>query len=200
MLLVDADEVMPPEAEAEIRAIVSSNASSIRGYWINRRFFFMGRWLRHAYYPNWNLRLFQHRFGRFEQLTTGDTRSGDVEIHEHVIVDGPTSRLHCEMDHFAFPTVATFVDKHNRYSSWEAHVALTAGDSSYRSGPFRWRSWVRRYVAWLPCRPLLRFLYIYVWQRGFLDGKTGYYFARLHGCYELLSVAKTYELRNSKQV
>jgi hypothetical protein len=46
----------------------------------------------------------------------------------------------------------------------------------------------------LPCRPLLRFLYIYIWQKGFLDGREGYYFARLHALYELLSVAKTYEL------
>jgi hypothetical protein len=46
----------------------------------------------------------------------------------------------------------------------------------------------------LPFRPLLRFLYIYVWQKGFLDGREGYYFARLHATYEFLSVAKTYEL------
>ena len=52
----------------------------------------------------------------------------------------------------------------------------------------------------LPCRPMLRFLYVYIWQRGFLDGRAGYYFARLHGCYELLSVAKTYELRNHRHV
>ena len=47
----------------------------------------------------------------------------------------------------------------------------------------------------LPFRPLLRFLYVYLWQKGFLDGREGYYFARLHGYYEFLSIAKTYELR-----
>ena len=47
----------------------------------------------------------------------------------------------------------------------------------------------------LPFRGLLRFLYVYLWQRGFLDGREGYYFARLHGVYEFLSVAKTYELK-----
>ena len=46
----------------------------------------------------------------------------------------------------------------------------------------------------LPFRPLLRFLYVYVWQKGFLDGREGYLFARLHAMYEFLSVAKTYEL------
>ena len=52
------------------------------------------------------------------------------------------------------------------------------------------KQWSQR----LPFRPLLRFLYIYVWQKGFLDGREGYYFARLHAVYEFLSVAKTYEL------
>lgn len=201
VLLLDADEVMPSAAEAEIRAVVSSKGSPVKGYWINRRFFFMGRWLRHAYYPNWNVRLFQHQFGRFERLTTADTNSGDVEIHEHVLVDGPTAKLSCEMDHFAFPTVSSFVEKHNRYSSWEAHVALaTPRTSTARPGPRRWRAWMRRWMTRLPCRPMLRFLYVYIWQRGFLDGRAGYYFARLHGCYELLSVAKTYELRNHRHV
>jgi hypothetical protein len=51
----------------------------------------------------------------------------------------------------------------------------------------------------LPFRGLMRFLYVYIWQRGFLDGREGYYFARLHGFYEFLSVAKTYELKKARQ-
>lgn len=197
VLLLDADEEMPREAEAEIRRIVTGRPRA-RGYWINRRFLFMDRWLRHAYYPNWNLRLFQHRHGRFERLTDGDTESGDVEIHEHVVVNGPTSRLASEMDHHAFPTVAAFVEKHNRYASWEAHVALqpNAGDNGR---PVHWRHRLKGWMRRLPFRPTLRFLYVYVWQRGFLDGREGYYFARLHGVYELLSVAKTHELRLRRQ-
>ena len=51
----------------------------------------------------------------------------------------------------------------------------------------------------LPFRPLMRFLYIYIWQKGFLDGRDGYYFARLHAIYEFLSLAKTYEMRRRAQ-
>jgi len=196
-LLLDADETLPAEAEAEVRAIVTSPGGP-DGYWINRRFNFLGRWLRHAYYPNWNLRLFRHRLGRFEQLTGARTESGDVEVHEHVIVRGATGRLRAEMDHYAFPTVAAFVEKHNRYSNWEAHVAIetpreaAGGPQSLRVAL---RRRLRRLSLALPFRPLLRFLYVYLWQRGFLDGRAGYYFARLHGTYEFLCVAKTYELR-----
>ena len=197
VLLLDADETLPAKTETEVRAIVTSPGGP-DGYWINRRFNFLGRWLRHAYYPNWNLRLFRHRLGRFEQLTGATTDSGDVEVHEHVIVRGATGRLRAEMDHYAFPTVAAFIEKHNRYSNWEAHVAIenpkgAAGVPQDLRVGLRRR--LRRLSLALPFRPLLRFLYVYLWQRGFLDGRAGYYFARLHATYEFLCVAKTYELR-----
>jgi len=198
VFILDADEVLPVTAEAEFRAAIA-NAGATVGYWINRRFMFMGRWLRHAYYPNWNLRLFRHSLGRYEKLTDAATASGDNEVHEHVVVQGPTGRLRCELDHYAFPSVEVFVEKHNRYSNWEARVAVAsegAGNSDQiQSSRVAQRRRLKRLSHCLPFRPLLRFLYVYLWQRGFLDGREGYYFARMHAFYEFLSVAKTYELK-----
>jgi len=198
VFILDADEVLPATAEAEFRAAIA-NAGATVGYWINRRFMFMGRWLRHAYYPNWNLRLFRHSLGRYEKLTDVATASGDNEVHEHVVVQGPTGRLRCELDHYAFPSVEVFVEKHNRYSNWEARVAVAsegAGNSDQiQSSRVAQRRRLKRLSHCLPFRPLLRFLYVYLWQRGFLDGREGYYFARMHAFYEFLSVAKTYELK-----
>lgn len=200
VFILDADEVLPPEAEQEIRSIVSGDDQDIAGYWINRRFNFMGKWLRHAYYPNWNLRLFKHRLGRYEKLTEIDTASGDNEVHEHVIVKGKTGHLKAEMDHYAFPTVEVFVEKHNRYSNWEARVWMEqSGNCGSLQGRAAARSRrLRRWSQTLPFRPLLRFLYVYVLQKGFMDGLEGYYFARLHGFYEFLIVAKTHELNRQK--
>jgi len=198
VFILDADEVLPATAEAEFRAAIA-NAGATVGYWINRRFMFMGRWLRHAYYPNWNLRLFRHSLGRYEKLTDAATASGDNEVHEHVVVQGPTGRLRCELDHYAFPSVEVFVEKHNRYSNWEARVAVAsegAGNSDQiQSSRVAQRRRLKRLSHCLPFRPLRRFLYVYLWQRGFLDGREGYYFARMHAFYEFLSVAKTYELK-----
>jgi glycosyltransferase involved in cell wall biosynthesis len=195
--ILDADEVLPAEAREEFSGAMAS-AGDVAGYWINRRFMFMGRWLRHSYYPNWNLRLFRHSLGRYEKLTDVNTQSGDNEVHEHVIVQGATGRLRCEMDHYAFPSVEVFVEKHNRYSNWEARVSagrrLSGSAAQIPSGAVGRRRKLKLLSQHLPCRPLLRFLYIYVWQKGFLDGREGYYFARLHAMYEFLSVAKTYEL------
>lgn len=200
VFILDADEVLPPEAAEEFATAIG-NAGAIAGYWINRHFMFMGRWLRHSYYPNWNLRLFRHSLGRYEKLTDAPTNSGDNEVHEHVIVRGPTARLRCEMDHYAFPSVEVFIEKHNRYSNWEARVAadrhLAGSAGQLASGAVGRRRRLKLLSQRLPFRPLLRFLYIYIWQKGFLDGREGYYFARLHAVYEFLSVAKTFELKKS---
>ena len=161
----------------------------------------MGKWLRHAYYPNWNLRLFKHQLGRYEKITSAATASGDNEVHEHILISGETSRLKSEMDHYAFPSVEVFIEKHNRYSNWEARVNLDPIAQSTMGELTNSRVKVRRFIKGvarhLPFRPWLRFLYVYIWQRGFLDGKEGFYFARLHALYEFLSIAKTYELKKA---
>jgi glycosyltransferase involved in cell wall biosynthesis len=201
VFILDADEVLPPEAEAEFRSIVSDSSTMFDGYWINRRFMFMGKWLKHAYFPNWNLRLFKHKLGRYEKLTDADTQSGDNEVHEHVIVQGETGRLNCLMDHYAFPDVATFIEKHNRYSNWEAIAQIERGKehSEIQSGRVQMRRRLKSLFKKAPFRPFLRFCYVYFAQKGFLDGIEGYHFAKLHGVYEYLTVAKTYEMRKSRE-
>ncbi|MBC8009257.1 MAG: glycosyltransferase family 2 protein [Burkholderiales bacterium] len=199
VFILDADEVMPPDAADEIETVIELDGAGHAGFWINRRFMFMGGWLRHSYYPNWNLRLFKHRLGRYEQLVHGATQSGDNEVHEHILVAGDTGHLRCEMDHHAFPSIEVFVEKHNRYSNWEARLELQEGgpisDRVVQSSAVSLRRNLKRWSRRLPFRPTLRFLYVYVFQRGFLDGARGFYFARLHAVYEFMSVAKAAELR-----
>ena len=114
VFILDADEVLPPGDGRGVprgRHRAAGNPETT-GYWINRRFMFMDRWLAHAYYPNWNLRLFRHTLGRYEKLTDADTRSGDNEVHEHVIVQGKTGHsAFSEMDHYAFPSVETYLSR-----------------------------------------------------------------------------------------
>ena len=202
VFVLDADEVLPPAAEHEFTQAIA-NAGDIVGYWINRRFMFMGRWLRHAYYHNWNLRLFRHKLGRYEKLTDAPSASGDNEVHEHVLLNGPTGKLQAEIDHYAFPSIDVFVEKHNRYSNWEARVAadspVHSSSGQISSTAVERRRKLKNLSRRLPFRPLLRFLYVYIWQKGFLDGVEGYYFARLHGFYEFLSVAKTRELQKLRK-
>ena len=100
------------------------------------------------------------------------------------------------MVHYAFPSIDIFIEKHNRYSNWEARVAAEGkGGEVLAHEQVDLKRSLKTLARRLPFRPLLRFLYIYVWQKGFLDGREGYYFARLHAVYEFLIVAKTYEYR-----
>lgn len=201
VFILDADERITPALAEELRATVAAPAHD--GYYVNRRFRFLDGWLRHCgYYPSWNLRFFRHRLGSYEQPPGGaDSQSGDNEVHEHVVLRGTAGYLRAEMDHLAFPDIATWVEKHNRYSNWEARLQVagesdTAAESGLDPGLARKRR-LRR-LAWrLPFRPTLRFLYHYVWRAGFLDGYRGFVFCRLMAWYEFLCASKAEELRRS---
>jgi hypothetical protein len=58
--------------------------------------------------------------------------------------------------------------------------------------------WLKQLSQRLPFRSFQRFLYVYLWQRGFLDGVAGWHFARLHSFYEYLCVVKAVELKRIK--
>lgn len=201
VLILDADECLPPKAQNEIEEIVSNTHEKHSGYWINRRYFFLGKPLKHAYFPNWNLRLFKHKLGRYEKITDLSTNSGDHEIHEHVVVQGSSGKLNSIMDHYAFPTIESFVEKHNRYSNWEAVVesSTTDDESSLQHDGVRGKRKLRRIFRKLPFRPTLRFLYVFLWQGGILDGWRGYVFSRLHAQYEYLSAAKAKAILRSRK-
>lgn len=199
VFILDADERLTQPLAGEIGRVIAGPTAD--GYYVNRRFWFLGGWLRHCgYYPSWNLRLFRHRLGRYEEFHgPADTQSGDNEVHEHVLLQGSSARLSYEMDHYAFPSIEAWVAKHNRYSNWEARLLVSPDDSGgagakIDSSLSRKRR-LKNLAARLPCRPFLRFAYHYVLRAGFLDGYRGYIFCRLMAYYEFLTVAKTYELR-----
>jgi len=197
VLIVDADEWITPELADEIAQAVKSDANV--GYYVNRKFIFMGGWIKHCgYYPSWNLRLIKRGHGEYERLTDiGDTGSGDNEVHEHVVANGPVAHLNHDMLHFAFPSIHVFMEKHNRYSNWEAAVEFKTSQvesaviGQELSGRRRLKNLSRR----MPFRPTLRFLYSYVLKAGFLDGKPGYVFCRLLAMYEFMSVSKLTEMK-----
>ncbi len=204
VFILDADERITPALAAELTALAEAGNTPFPGYYVNRRFWFLDGWLKHCgYYPSWNLRFFRHRLGRYEKApAAGDTGSGDNEVHEHVELQGPAGYLHGEMEHYAFPDISTWVEKHNRYSNWEARMQVAAAGlkatrPALEAGLARKRR-LRR-LAWaLPFRPALRFFYHYVWRAGFLDGYRGYVFCRLMAQYEFLSMAKAAEIRRHR--
>ena len=203
ILLIDADERVTPELEAEIRAILATERG-VDGYYINRKLIFLGRWIRHCgWYPSWNLRLFRHRLGRYERLETDAVENaGDVEVHEHVVLDGRAEYLRHDLLHEDFKSVYHFIERHNRYSNWEAKVyhnfahgiegRARIGASLFGS-PLERKLFIKRLWARLPFRPLLRFIWMYVIKAGFLDGRPGLIFCTLMTMHEAVISAKIYE-------
>jgi glycosyltransferase involved in cell wall biosynthesis len=204
VLIVDCDERITPELWEEIEKAIQN--PDCDGYYLNRKVFFLGKWIRHGgRYPDWNLRLFKHKKGRYENLKTEEIRNtGDNEVHEHVILDGSVGYLKNDMLHIDFRDIYHWLERHNRYSNWEARVYLNLlqenddsetigasilGDSVQRKR-FLKKIWVR-----LPFKPTLRFILFYFIQLGFLDGKAGYIYARLLSQYEYQIGVKLYELQ-----
>jgi glycosyltransferase involved in cell wall biosynthesis len=198
VLIIDADERITSELEREIREAICR--TDVDGFYLNRRFWFLDGWINHCgYFPSWNLRLFRHRFGRYEQIeVSNDIPSGDNEVHEHVLLNGRVEYLSTPMEHYAFPDIATFVEKHDRYSSWEAasrEKRHSRDEKSLRATPFATalerKRWLRNLATGgVPFRPGLRFLYHYVWRQGFRDGYRGWVLCRLLARYERMIVSK----------
>ena len=204
VLIVDCDERIPPELWDEMALAIQNPDHD--GYYLNRKVFFLGTWIRHGgRYPDWNLRLFKHKKGRYENLKTEDIpNTGDNEVHEHVILEGSTGYLKNDMLHIDFRDIYHWLERHNRYSNWEARVYLnllkntddsdTIGANLFGNAVQRKRFlktlWVR-----LPFKPTLRFILFYFIQLGVLDGKAGYIYARLLSQYEYQIGVKLYELQ-----
>jgi glycosyltransferase involved in cell wall biosynthesis len=206
VFLLDADERVTPELQAEIaHAVEHGNAD---GYCVDREFHFMGREVR-CFRPNWNLRLFKHRLGRFEDLGLNDLPgTGDIEVHEHVVLNGRMGFLRNPLRHDDDRGLTAWLTRHNRYATWEAHLYRKFRQEPIGAGPLEFlrldalrrkrvlrRAWVR-----LPGRPLLRFVIWYMLRRGFMDGRQGFFFCALMAHYELTISAKLYELETSGHV
>jgi glycosyltransferase involved in cell wall biosynthesis len=206
VLLLDADERVPPALAEEIREVLS-RPRAIDGYYLNRRLIFLGRWIRHGgWYPSWNMRLFRHAQGRFEKIETqGVEDAGDVEVHEHVVLTGAAGYLKQDLLHEDFKSIYHFVERHNRYSNWEAQVYLDFAEgraggerqikASLLGGPLERKRWLKQIWPRLPFRPAVRFIWMYLLRGGILDGRPGLIFCLLMSMHEVVIGAKLYELQ-----
>jgi (heptosyl)LPS beta-1,4-glucosyltransferase len=170
ILSLDADEVVSPALREEIQAELAA-AGRHQGYSVPRRNVFWDRWVRHGgLYPDWQLRLFRRGRGRFVARA----------VHESVVVDGSVGRLRGHLEHRSYRDVADFLERTDRYTTLAADDWLAGGRGT-------------RPFADLVVRPLGRFLGMYVWRGGFLDGWRGFLLAVLYGYYVFMRSAKIWE-------
>jgi len=170
ILSLDADEEVSPALADDIK-VALGESEDISGYYIPRRTQFLGRWIYHCgWYPDPVLRLFRKSDGNFD----------DAPVHEKVILKGRTGRLNHDLLHYSYPTLDSYFEKFNRYTS-------LAAEKAFREG--------RKGGVWdILVRPLACLIKHYILKRGFLDGLEGLIISVLSSCYVLTKYAKLRDL------
>jgi len=169
---IDADERVDPALASEIEAALSSR-DDVPGYEVARHTFYLGRFIDHGgWWPEWRLRLFDRRRGRW----------GGTDPHDHVELEGSSRRLGGEMTHFNYRDLSHHVTKIDAYSTIIAARRVEAGE--------------RASILKLLTRPPFRFLKMYVLKGGFRDGARGFIVAWMGAFYVFMKYAKLWERRH----
>ena len=201
ILILDADEVITPKVRKELEAVASRPVEEVpeNGFFINRLTYFLGQPIRHCgFFPSWNMRFFKQGKALYE----------DREVHEHVIIEDPVGYIHEPMLHNDQRGLEHYIAKHNRYSTLEARALFremtqtaTPQELPNLSRATRTNRWLKRnLLPWVPMPGLWRFLYMYIFKLGFLDGRAGFSFCRFICAYDyMLSLKLREAVRQSRR-
>lgn len=203
VLRLDADEIIEPDLAQEIAEKLPRLAGDVVGVKLKRKHIFMGRWVRHGgRYPLVMLRLWRRGHGRVE----------DRWMDEHVVVwGGRTVTFNGGFADHNLGDLSYFTDKHNKYATREAievlnqrlglfdrDEALNARSASPQASIKRWvKERLYNRIPFTVSAPLY-FLWRYVFQLGFLDGRSGLVYHFLQGYwYRFLVGARLMELERA---
>jgi glycosyltransferase involved in cell wall biosynthesis len=154
ILCLDADEIIPLNTAGELKSVILS-PQPMAGYFLPRRNFWMGKWLKHGgQYPDWQLRLFRKGKGRFPE----------AHVHERLKIDGAIGKLHQPMDHHPYESLTDCLRKLDFYTDFEAKVLYETGLKPSISAAFNYLYW----------KPSQRYIRRFIFKAGFLDGKAGW--------------------------
>jgi len=151
---LDADERCTEAAAAEIRTTVE-RADAADAYWVPRRNFVFGRWMRHSgYTPDY----------RQPQLfRRGKLRYTDDAVHETFVLEGTLGYLREPIAQIPFRDLAQMLHKMQRYSTLGTERLRARGTDPSMAGAL--------------AHGVAAFLRHYVLQLGFLDGWAGFIIA-----------------------
>jgi len=194
---VDADEITPKELAEEIQEICSDENRKEVAFFVRRRDFFMGKWLKHCGgETNWIARLWQPAKMRWER-----------EANPIAVIDGEAGYLENRFIHYFFSKgYADWINRHNKYSTYEAIETLRSlGEEKlnfseiFSMDTVKRRKAMKRFSYRLPGRPLFRFIHMYFIWGGILDGRPGFVYSTLISIYEYFIVLKIKELKLLKE-
>jgi glycosyltransferase involved in cell wall biosynthesis len=192
ILILDADERVPPALALELAEVAQVDPPGVGAYRVRRRFHMWGRWLRHSsLYPTWVVRFI--RKDRVRYLNRGHAETQQVA--------GELRDLGNDLIDENRKGIDEWFERQNRYSRKDAEYELgqSAGPLQLRDllagDPLVRRAAMKR-LAWrMPGRPLLFFLYSYLWRGGFRDGKDGFMFCYMKALYCAMVQIKKFDAK-----
>ena len=194
ILILDADERVPPELARELAEVATTTPSSVGAYRVRRRFYMWGRWLKYSsLYPTWVVRLVHRDRVRYENRGHAETQ----------VVQGAIGELKHDLIDENLKGIDEWFERQNRYSSKDAAFELNLESKPlnmhdlFAGDPLVRRASLKRLAMRLPGRPFLYFCYSYFWKRGFLDGRDGLVFCLMKALYQRMVAIKKYDMRHS---
>lgn len=172
---IDADERVSDLLKREIEEWRKSE-TTFSGYFIPRKSFFLGRWIKHtSWYPDEKLRLFHRDRGRW----------AGGRVHESVYIADRTGRFEGELLHYSYRRVADYLQRLELYSTLAAQDYYERGKNI---GFFT-----------LTLNPFFTFIKNYIIKQGFRDGFPGLVISILASISAFFKYAKLWELHHSFQ-
>lgn len=189
VFFLDADEFVTDSFIKELSK--SINDTDKVGFWVNYINDFLGKTLKHgAVMPK--LPLFKVGAGEYEFIDEDYWSHLDMEVHEHPILSGKVGEIKSPVTHYEFRGLTHYIQKHNEYSSWEAHRFLQMKEDT---GKLTYRQKVKYKLLDTWILAPLYFLYSYFYKLGFLDGTRGFIYAAYKMQYFFNVKAKINEIR-----
>lgn len=149
ILQLDADEIVTSELSKEIKSVIKDK--NINGFWIPRKNFFLGRFLKKGgQYPDYTLRLYRRGLGRLPAK----------DVHEQAIVAGKIGYLQSNLLHLRDKNFSSYMEGFNKYSDLL---------SAQINNPM--------FFDYLFIKPSFWFIKAYIRHRGYVDGFPGFVFA-----------------------
>lgn len=175
VMFLDADERPGVEFWEEVERVLPTTKCDVFVIYLHN--WFLGRILRHGDIAR-KTAIVRVGEAEYEQIAEENWSELDMEIHEHLIAQGPCGKIKTPIDHYDKRGLKSYLAKHNEYSSWEVGRYLNILD--------RYKLTFRQKVKYrlIRCKflPFAYFVYCYLIKRGFLDGAAGYHFAVLKAC------------------
>lgn len=172
VLFLDTDETMSKELEQEI--VMAIQSSEYAAYYLPRLDIFLGRELHHGETGDAKfIRLAKKGFGKWMH-----------PVHEQWVGHGKIGTLIHPILHNSHPTISSFLDKINRYSTLDAEYRFKQGKKSS--------------LFHIALYPIGKFKWNYLWKLGFLEGTPGAIMAIMMSFHSYLTWTKLYLLWHKK--